>query len=90
MRAYKAEIELAEKEGRKPDLTQFDNKKGADQSKKTIGQKFQAHLENALKSLTTWKNMDNVPDTILVVAEQYAKDIKAMVAEAKKAEKIRQ
>ena len=71
-RAYKAEIELAEKEGRKPDLTQFDNKKGADQSKKTIGQKFQAHLENALKSLTTWKNMDNVPDTILVVAEQYA------------------
>lgn len=89
-RAYKAEIELAEKEGRKPDLTQFDNKKGADQSKKTIGQKFQAHLENALKSLTTWKNMDNVPDTILVVAEQYAKDIKAMMAEAKKAEKIRQ
>ena len=89
-KAYKAEIALAEKEGRKPNLAQFDDKKGADQKRKTIGQKYQAHLDNALKSLTTWKNMDNVPDTILVVAEQYAKDIKAMMAEAKKAEKIRQ
>lgn len=88
-RAYKAEIELAEKEGRKPDLTQFDNKKGADQSKKTIGQKFQAHLENALKSLTTWKNMDAVPEDILSSHEQITKDIKAMISKAKKAEAIR-
>jgi hypothetical protein len=89
-KAYKAEIALAEKEGRKPDLTQFDNKKGADQNKpKTPGQKFSVHLDNALKSLATWKNMDTVPDTILDVAEQYAKDIKAMMAKAKKAEEVR-
>ena len=89
-KAYKAEIALAEKEGRKPDLTQFDNKKGADENKtKTIGQKFSSHLENALKSLTTWKNMDNVPEDILSSHEQYAKDIKAMIAKAKKAEAIR-
>ena len=89
-KAYKAEIALAEKEGRKPNLAQFDDKKGADENKaKTIGQKFQAHLENALKSLTTWKNMDNVPEEILSSHEQLTKDIKAMISKAKKAEAIR-
>ena len=88
-KAYKAEIELAAKEGRKPDLAQFDTKKGADQSKKTIGQKFQTHLENALKSLVTWKNMDTAPEDILSSHEQITKDIKAMISKAKKAEAIR-
>lgn len=89
-KAMKAELELAKKEGRKPNLEQFSTKKGADENKtKTIGQKFQAHLENALKSLTTWRNMDNVPEEILSSHEQYAKDIKAMMAKAKKAEEVR-
>ena len=85
-----AEIALAEKEGRDPELEQFSDKKGADENRtKTIGQKFQAHLENALKSLTTWRNMDNAPEDILSSHEQYAKTIKAMMAVAKKADGIR-
>ena len=89
-KAMAAEIALAKEEDRKPDLDQFTTQKGADENKtKTIGQKFSSHLENALKSLTTWKNMDNVPEDILSSHEQYAKDIKAMIAKAKKAEAIR-
>ena len=89
-KAILAEEQLAKIEKREPDYEQFEDKKGADQNRtKTIGQKFSGHLENALKSLTTWRNMDTVPDTILTVAEQYAKDIKAMMSKAKKAEEIR-